>query len=98
MITVEVWLDPDVRVGTMHVHQGRGAESLTFTYDPGYLAREGAYALEPGLPLRSGGFHSAGRLFGAFADSAPDRWGRTLVRRTLAEAAREAVAIQEALR
>jgi len=90
VITVEVWLDPDVRVGTMHVHQGRGAESLTFTYDPGYLAREGAYALEPGLPLRSGGFHSAGRLFGAFADSAPDRWGRTLVRRTLAEAAREA--------
>ncbi|AKT52151.1 type II toxin-antitoxin system HipA family toxin [Arsenicicoccus sp. oral taxon 190] len=90
MTSVEVFLDPAVRVGTLHVHRARGAESASFTYDADYLGRPGAYALEPALPLRSGAFHLSGRLFGAFADSSPDRWGRTLVRRALAEAARAA--------
>ncbi|WP_409485440.1 type II toxin-antitoxin system HipA family toxin [Arsenicicoccus dermatophilus] len=89
-MSVEVWLSAarDTRVGTLHAHAGRGAQSFSFAYADDYLARPDAYPIDPALPLRAGAFHSHGRLFGALADSAPDRWGRTLVRRTLAEAAR----------
>ncbi|WP_374928186.1 type II toxin-antitoxin system HipA family toxin [Kytococcus sedentarius] len=88
MTGIEVWLAPETRVGTLHLHRGRASESASFTYDPAYLAMPGAYAIDPALPLGAGSFHTEQKLFGAFADSAPDRWGRTLVRRTLAESAR----------
>lgn len=91
-MSVQVWLGAgqDVRVGTLHAHAGRGAESFTFSYADDYLESPGAYAIDPALPLRTGASHSHGRLFGALADSAPDRWGRTLITRTIAEVARGA--------
>src|SRR4029079_4243701 len=41
------------------------------------------FALEPALTLGTGAFHSApdAPLFGAIGDSAPDRWGRAVMRR-----------------
>ncbi|WP_462418897.1 type II toxin-antitoxin system HipA family toxin [Kytococcus sp. Marseille-QA3725] len=90
MSAVEVWLDPDIRVGTLFSHRGRSAESCTFTYSAEYLAHPEAYPLDPSLPLDAHPFHSVRPLFGAMADSSPDRWGRTLVQRTLAEEARAA--------
>lgn len=83
----------DILAGRLYPHYRRGSESASFSYDDKYLANPNAYELDPGLPLVSGALQTAvGRpLFGAFADSSPDRWGRTLIHR--AERARaEAVA------
>lgn len=58
-------------------------ESATFEYDRGWLAHPERFSLEPALKLGPGPFHtrSGQRLFGAIGDSAPDRWGRVLMRR-----------------
>jgi serine/threonine-protein kinase HipA len=78
-----------VAVGQQNLLAGRlyssrleGAETASFAYDDSYLARPDAYALDPALPLAAGSHPApAGRvLFGAFADTLPDRWGRMLVR------------------
>jgi serine/threonine-protein kinase HipA len=69
--------------GRMYPHRRRGIESASFVYNDRYFADPGAYALDPGLPLVTGTLQTpVGRaLFGAFADSLPDRWGRTLIQR-----------------
>ncbi len=89
---VTVWSSEssDVRVGTLHAHRRRGSESATFTYDASYLARPDAYGLDPQLTLSVAPHHTAAgrRLFGAMADGAPDRWGRTLLLRREASLAR----------
>ena len=61
----------------------RHAESATFLYDAGWLERPDRFSLEPALPLGAAPYHtSPGRaLFGSLGDSAPDRWGRALMRR-----------------
>lgn len=73
----------DVYAGDLWSHRRRGVESGTFSYASSYLAWPRAYQIEPALPLMEGQQQTAtGRkMFGAFADSAPDRWGRTLVDR-----------------
>lgn len=78
-----------VRAGTLHLHQARRADSSTFSYDGAYLADPRAYPLDPGLPLASGAHQTApGRaVFGAIGDTAPDRWGRTLMARAERERA-----------
>jgi serine/threonine-protein kinase HipA len=84
----------DIRAGDLWSHRRRGAESATFAYASSYLGRPEAYALDPGLPLVAGQQQTrAGqKMFGAFSDCAPDRWGRTLVdraeRRSAADAGR----------
>jgi len=80
MTTVEVFLDRSgtpLLVGQAHLTRQRGRLSTTFLYDPGYLAGDGA-SIDPALPLVSGAQHQTG-LVRAFADSAPDRWGRNLI-------------------
>jgi serine/threonine-protein kinase HipA len=58
-------------------------QSVVFEYLPDWLARDDAFAIDPtALPLGSGPFHSP-RLFGAFADAGPDRWGRILIERSV---------------
>ncbi len=70
-------------VGNLWAHDGRNHESASFQYDNQWLETAGRFALEPLLPMHSGVFHTEpGRsLFGALGDSAPDRWGRVLMRR-----------------
>lgn len=55
--------------------------SASFEYDAAWLARRGRFALEPSLPLGRGQFHTASALFPVLGDTAPDRWGQTLMRR-----------------
>ena len=57
-------------------------ESATFEYDPAWLGNPNRYSLEPGLHLGAGPQHTVANqpLFGALGDSAPDRWGRNLMR------------------
>ncbi len=78
--------------GRLYPHRRRGIEMASFVYDDRYLADPDAYALDPALPMVAGTLQTpAGRaLFGAFSDSAPDRWGRMLIRR--AESARAKLA------
>ncbi|MGI8439338.1 MAG: type II toxin-antitoxin system HipA family toxin [Thermoleophilaceae bacterium] len=73
----------DVLAGRMWSHRRRKAESATFSYASEYLARRDAYELDPLLPLFAGQQQTpAGRrIFGAFSDGAPDRWGRRLIHR-----------------
>jgi serine/threonine-protein kinase HipA len=76
----------------MYSHRRRGVESASFVYNDRYLADPDAYALDPALPLVTGTLQTPARraMFGAFADSSPDRWGRALINR--AERARARVA------
>jgi len=73
----------DVLAGRLYSHRGRGRESASFTYEADYLARADAYALDPNLPLVQGSQQAPVdlKMFRAFADAAPDRWGRSLVER-----------------
>lgn len=65
--------------GRAQFHRGRGAlTSTTFHYDPDYLAHPRAYQIDPALRLHTGTQQVTG-LPGAFADCAPDRWGRNLI-------------------
>ena len=75
--------EQNLLAGQLYAHRRRGVESTSFVYDGRYLASPHAYALDPALPLVAGTLQApAGRaLFGAFADSLPDRWGRTLIQR-----------------
>src|SRR5437588_4668738 len=58
-------------------------EGATFEYDKSWLAHSERFSLEPALKLGPGPFHTPSDkpLFGAIGDSAPDRWGRVLMRR-----------------
>lgn len=90
MTTVEVLVDRAGRtqfVGQAHFTRTRGQISTTFLYDPGYLAGDGT-PIDPALPLVPGAQHQSG-LVRAFADSAPDRWGRNLVEKAERTRARE---------
>jgi serine/threonine-protein kinase HipA len=70
-------------VGRLYTHVRRGRETATFEYDQGWLDHDERFALEPALQLGPGPFHAGANkpLFGAIGDSAPDRWGRVLMRR-----------------
>lgn len=82
--SVQIWLDlagTAVEVGTLWARVRTGKESASFEYEPAWLRRPGAFALDPELPLAAGRFHTDRALFNAFTDPAPDRWGQTLLRR-----------------
>lgn len=68
-------------VGRLWSRTRKGKESATFEYDKGWLASSQSFALDPALRLGPGPFHTEHSLFGAIGDSAPDRWGRILMRR-----------------
>lgn len=70
-------------VGRLWARVRKGKESATFEYDAGWLEHRERFSLEPALKLGPGPFHTAADMpmFGAIGDSAPDRWGRPLMRR-----------------
>jgi len=70
-------------VGQLWSHMRKTRESSTFEYDKAWLQSPDRFALEPALQLSEGAFHAPADkvLFGAIGDSAPDRWGRILMRR-----------------
>ncbi len=83
---VEVCVEIDgetIRVGELWAHRRASKESATFSYDPDYIALPAAYAIDPSLPLVAGPQQTdrEHKLFGAFSDCAPDRWGRRLIAR-----------------
>jgi len=85
-IKLDVFLDQGdttLEVGVAYVHRGSRELSTTFSYAPDFVANPRAFALEPDLPLTLGALHVQG-IPRSFADSAPDRWGRNLIERSLA--------------
>jgi serine/threonine-protein kinase HipA len=78
-----------VLVGRLWSRTRKGRESASFEYDAGWLARADRFALEPALILAPGPYHTGTDrpMFGAIGDSAPDRWGRILMRRAERKAA-----------
>lgn len=85
MSDVEVFLDwrgGCPRIGLMRRHGSRGRQSVTFEYDPDWIRDASGFSLGPSLPVGPGTFRPpAGQdMFGSLGDSAPDTWGRTLIR------------------
>lgn len=81
---VSIDLDGVVRpIGTLYAQNARGKETASFQYDPAWLEASDRFALAPALVVTAGAFYTAPghALFGALSDSAPDRWGQTLIRR-----------------
>jgi len=72
-----------VFVGRLWSRSRKGRDSASFEYDATWLNHSERFALEPALTLTPGPFHTPAdkALFGAIGDSAPDRWGRILMRR-----------------
>ena len=70
-------------VGRLWARVRKERENATFEYDETWLEHRERFSLEPALKLGPGPFHTPSDkpLFGAIGDSAPDRWGRVLMRR-----------------
>ena len=70
-------------MGRLWARVRKNKESATFEYDDAWLQHPARFSLEPALQLGPGPFHTPADtpMFGAIGDSAPDRWGRTLMRR-----------------
>lgn len=80
-----VYVDLD---GKLHLvgrlsHVRKNKESASFEYDDSWLENPVHFSLEPALQVGPGAFHTPADtpMFGAIGDSAPDRWGRALMRR-----------------
>ena len=70
-------------MGRLWARVRKNKESATFEYDEGWLQHPARFSLDPALKLGPGPFHTPADtpMFGAIGDSAPDRWGRALMRR-----------------
>lgn len=70
-------------VGYLWSRVRNGRESTSFQYDEEWLNSRNRFPLEPALMLGKEPHHAPADkvLFGALGDSAPDRWGRMLIRR-----------------
>ena len=85
-MTVEVYLDAfgkSRRVGIMRRHSSAGRERVSYEHDPDWLRSTEAFQFDPMLPLTLGPIYTprSQDMFGTLGDSAPDTWGRELLRR-----------------
>lgn len=81
--------DSRAPVGELRFTHAGPRQFSTFAYSPAWLENPHAFAVQPDFPLEGGPFHTSGQpghmrdaLAGAFADAAPDTWGRRLLERT----------------
>jgi serine/threonine-protein kinase HipA len=83
-VLVYVDLDGVPRLaGRLWTRVRKNKEGATFEYSDSWLRLSSRFSLEPALKLGPGPFYTGADtpIFGAIGDSAPDRWGRTLMRR-----------------
>ncbi len=87
------WIeDNPILLGRLFVGVTRGKEMFSFEYDKQWLKRdESIFVLDPDLDLHSERQYlpKGKTIFGMFADSCPDRWGRLLMQRREAVIARK---------
>jgi serine/threonine-protein kinase HipA len=81
--------DP-IKMGTLYASLGRGKEVFSFEYESDWLKGGLAQVLDPSLQLFTGPQYAPTDQdnFGLFLDSAPDRWGRQLMKRREEQVAR----------
>lgn len=85
--TIQVHLGETPRlVGVLRYNQEGARASAVFEYDASWLTATDRFAIDPTLPLQPGPqFHQKpkdGSVFhSAIADTEPDGWGRTVIRR-----------------
>jgi serine/threonine-protein kinase HipA len=78
-------------IGKLYASGVKGREFYSFEYDPQWLLH-GCIFLDPNLQFYRGRQYVSDdkNMFGLFADSCPDRWGRLLMKRREAIRARKA--------
>jgi serine/threonine-protein kinase HipA len=64
-------------VGILSVYNSDAKEYYSFEYSADWLAGKNSFAIDPNLPLVLG-TASVKKLWGAFQDVSPDRWGKIL--------------------
>lgn len=81
----------DFLVGEMWSHFNKNRETSTFEYADEWLTQKKVFSLQPNLFLGKGkqAARQGIKIFGAFGDSAPDTWGRVLMRRYEAKLAKQ---------
>lgn len=77
------WMEEPTLIGVLHAVIERGRERYSFEYNASWLENHADMMLDPDIYQEVGRqYPQAGKeLFGIFADSCPDRWGRLLMRR-----------------
>ena len=85
-MTIEVFIDAYgviTKSGTLRRHAGANRERVTYEHDTDWLKSPDVFQFDPTLPVRRGVFHPGAdkTMFGVLGDSAPDTWGRSLMRR-----------------
>ena len=85
---IYVYKDWDVaapeKMGVLYVEGGKGKEIISFEYDDHWLQNVNtSLNFDPDLRLYQGRQYAPldKAMFGIFADSCPDRWGRLLMKR-----------------
>lgn len=70
-------------MGTLFVDVNNGKEIFSFEYDKQWLGKHINLMYDPDLKLYEGRqyLNNSKPIFGCFADSSPDRWGRMLMQR-----------------
>lgn len=68
------WQGSQHDVGTLDIFESRGAERYQFTYSFEWTQK--GFAVDPSLELIPGVPFMDNKLWGAFQDISPDRWGR----------------------
>ena len=86
MTNVEVFIDWQgnlLRLGLMRRIPRAGRETVSFEYDQEWVNSTENFSIDPALPIGPGTFYppDGKEMFGTIGDSAPDNWGRSLMRR-----------------
>lgn len=70
-------------MGRLYVGEGKGSDNFSFEFDENWLSLHNkGITIDPELQLYSGRQYPVNKsIFGIFADSSPDRWGRVLMQR-----------------
>lgn len=77
-------------IGVLSAHQAKGRKAFSFEYDRAWLMSKGHLLIDPDIQFYAGKqFSNKTENFGAFLDSMPDTWGRTLMKRREAQRAKE---------
>jgi serine/threonine-protein kinase HipA len=77
-------------IGILSALLGKGKKAFSFEYDKDWLKTEQKFLLDPDIQLYGGPqYPNQKENFGIFLDSMPDTWGRTLMKRRVAQIAKE---------
>ena len=77
-------------IGILSAQQAKGRKAFSFSYNSDWINSEQRLLLDPDIAWYTGHqFPNAKENFGAFLDSMPDTWGRTLMKRRAALNARQ---------